>query len=155
MNIIPPATAVFLSMEVLEINKNISIPLAKVNYKFSRSGGKGGQHVNKVSTKVEVILNVKDLIAAPETAARIVRRLQTKLDEHGALHVTAQESRSQWQNKQQAIEKLADILREASFEQKNRKPTIPTHGSTMTRIQRKKKLSIQKTMRRRVSVEGD
>lgn len=142
-------------MEVFEVNKNIAIPLAKVNYKFSRSGGKGGQHVNKVSTKVEVILNLKDLIAAPETTSRIVRRLHAKLDEHGLLHVTAQESRSQWQNKQQAIEKLADILREASFEQKNRKPTTPTHGSKLTRIQTKKKLSDQKTMRRKVSVADD
>jgi ribosome-associated protein len=140
-------------MEVLKINKNISIPLATVNFKFSRSGGKGGQHVNKVSTKVEAILNVNDLIAAPETVARIARRLHARLDEHGALHVTAQESRSQWQNKQHAIEKLADILREASYEPKHRKPTVPTHGSKLTRVQRKKKLSNQKTLRRRVSAE--
>jgi len=152
---IPPFPAVSLSMEILKINNEISLPLAKVNFRYSRSGGKGGQHVNKVSTKVEAILNPGDLIAPSETTARIIRRLKSKLDDNGDLHVTSQESRSQWQNKTHALEKLADIVRDASYEPKYRKATKPTHGSTLDRMRRKKKVSDQKTMRRKVSVDRD
>src|SRR5690606_4575618 len=98
--------------------------LEHVTFKTSRSGGKGGQHVNKVSSKVEVILNIPDaeFLAADEKAL-LMSKLAHRLDNGGNLHVVAQEDRSQLANKETAIEKLQLLIANALKVEKPRKPT--------------------------------
>lgn len=95
-----------------------------VQFKTSRSGGSGGQHVNKVSSKVELVFNIEDAHFFTEAERALFKeRLSNRLDKEGLLHVVAQEGRSQFLNKQTAVAKLMHILRSALQVQRKRKPT--------------------------------
>src|SRR5687768_5617503 len=95
-----------------------------LTFKTSRSGGKGGQHVNKVSSKVEVVLHIPSAaFLSDEARALLMTRLAHRLDTNGNLHVIAQEDRSQLVNKETAVEKLLAILEKALKVDKPRKPT--------------------------------
>ena len=90
----------------------------------SRSGGKGGQNVNKVSSKVELIFNVANSVYFNEEQKKlIVAKLTTRLDSEGNLHIVSQEDRSQLLNKQRTVIKLAELLSKCLQMQKKRKPT--------------------------------
>lgn len=98
--------------------------LKAVSFKTSRSGGKGGQHVNKVSSKVELIFNIDD---APffneEEKHRLKERLVSRLDTEGLLHIVSQEHKSQRLNKERAVLKLMAVLKKGLTVQKARKAT--------------------------------
>jgi ribosome-associated protein len=138
-------------MEDLELQNNVFIPASSVKFKFSRSGGKGGQHVNKVSTKVEASVNIDDVIAPADTLTRIKRRLAGMLDKEGVLHVVSQESRSQWQNKRLAVDKIVEIIDRGSRIEKQRRATAPSRSSKLKRLISKKKMSDRKSLRKRVA----
>jgi len=95
-----------------------------VSFKTSRSGGKGGQNVNKVSSKVELIFDVEDAyFFTDEEKQRLKEKLASRLDSDGLLHVTSQEDRSQLLNKQRTVLKLMAILKSGLEVQKARKAT--------------------------------
>jgi ribosome-associated protein len=125
--------------------------LAKeVIFKTSRSGGKGGQNVNKVSSKVELILNLRDAtFFNDEERELLLSRLAHRLDHEGNLHVIAQESRSQLLNKQSAIAKLNELLAKSLIVQKKRKPTKIPKAVVRKRLNDKKVNSKVKGLRRK------
>ena len=93
-----------------------------VQFKTSRSGGKGGQNVNKVSSKVELIFNIDDAsFFNDEEKARLKEKLASRLDSEGLLHVVSQEDRSQLLNKQRTVLKLMAILKAGLEVRKARK----------------------------------
>ena len=99
--------------------------LKELIFKTSRSGGKGGQNVNKVSSKVEIIFNVMNsALLSQDQKALIVEKLTNRLDSEGNLHVVSQEDRSQFLNKQRSVAKLLNLLAQALLVQKKRKPTL-------------------------------
>lgn len=124
--------------------------LEYVTFKTSRSGGKGGQHVNKVSSKVEVILNIPaaDFLAADEKAL-LMSKLAHRLDNGGNLHVVAQEDRSQLANKETAIEKLQLLIANALKVEKPRKPTKVPKAVVRKRLENKQSTALKKEMRKR------
>src|SRR5690606_10216885 len=105
---------------------SIEVLTPYIHYKTSRSGGSGGQHVNKVATKVELLL---ELDAVPffndQETARIRQRLPARFQSAGLLQVISQQSRSQTANKEDAQLKLMALLTQALHIPKNRKPTKP------------------------------
>lgn len=132
----------------LHIAPHLSIPLAELKFSTSRSGGPGGQNVNKLETKVEVRF---DVVNSPsltnEQRSVILSRLKRRIDAEGILRVVVQESRSQWNNKQLAIDRLVELLRDGMKPKRIRKPTVPTKGAREERLQRKKRHSQKKRTR--------
>lgn len=147
--------AVFLFMEDIILSPKITIPANSLKFKFSRSSGKGGQNVNKVSTKVELLFSFDELRTSEEIKTIIREKLHTKIDSEGTIRIVSQESRSQWQNKQIAIEKLTDVIWKASLVDRNRVKTKPTYSSKILRVDTKKKNSKRKILRRKSLIRDE
>jgi ribosome-associated protein len=114
----------------------------------SRSGGAGGQHVNKVSSKVELRFHVDNSALLSAEEKEIVKgKLANKISNEGYLQIVSQAERSQLQNKELAIKKFYQLLEKSLTPVKRRKATKPTKASVQARIQGKKKLSGKKTDR--------
>jgi ribosome-associated protein len=131
--------------------------LNEVIYKASRSGGKGGQNVNKVSTKVELYFNVYDSLSISyEEKITLLNKLSNRIDKTGVLKLDSQTERSQFQNKQIVSEKFIRLLNDALIKPKKRLKTKPTAGSKEKRIGTKKIVSTRKTMRRKdINISDD
>jgi ribosome-associated protein len=125
-----------------------------VSFKTSRSGGKGGQNVNKVSSKVELIFNIDDAyFFTDEERHRLKLNLASRLDTEGLLHVISQEDRSQLLNKQRTVLKLISILKSALEIQKPRKATKIPRSVKEKRLISKAANSQKKEGRRRPSLD--
>ncbi len=133
----------------ISISKSLKIPSAELQFKTSRSGGPGGQNVNKLETRVELLFNVANSSTIPEhIRQRLLNNLTSQLDSSGVLHIVAQDTRSQWKNKQLAIERLSNLLKSALIIHKKRIATKPTHTAREVRLRIKKARSQTKRMRK-------
>jgi len=125
-------------MEPIVINDKIRIPFSELHFRFSRSGGPGGQNVNRVSTRVELIFDVHASSLDRETKEALLSKLRSKIDSGGRLRIVSQESRSQWKNREAAVEKFISLLSSATKKAKKRTPTKATIGGREGRIFEKK-----------------
>ncbi len=122
--------------------------LRELSFKMSRSGGKGGQNVNKVSSKVELDLNIKESITfTDEQKDLLLSKLANKINSQGVLQIITEEERNQFRNKQRGIEKLFDLLISALHQPKKRKASKPKKSATEDRL-RNKLLNAQKKISR-------
>ena len=113
--------------------------LREVQFKTSRSGGAGGQNVNKVSSKVELIFDIRNSFVLTDfQKGRLLEKLATKLDSEGLLHVVSQVSRSQPENKKIAADKLLKMLENGLKVAKRRIATKPKKGAKESRLKEKK-----------------
>ncbi|MGF7038158.1 alternative ribosome rescue aminoacyl-tRNA hydrolase ArfB [Mucilaginibacter lappiensis] len=121
----------------------------EVTYKTSRSGGKGGQNVNKVSSKVELLFNINgsELFTEDEKVL-LSEKLQNRLNKDGLVQVICDEERSQYLNKEKAIERLVLLLTRALQKPKVRKPTKVSKAVKAARLDNKKKHSAKKENRK-------
>ena len=126
----------------------------ETSYKASRSGGKGGQNVNKVSSKVELLFSVDNsALFTEEEKAELNNKLQNRLNKDGLVQIICDEERSQYLNKEKAIERLIVLLTKALHKPKVRKPTKVSKAAKAARLESKKINSAKKENRRRV--DGD
>jgi ribosome-associated protein len=123
--------------------------IKEVNYRTSRSGGSGGQHVNKVSTKVELLFDVNNSNLLTERKKTIVlEKLSNRISKEGILSLTCDETRSQLTNKEIAYERFSNLIKTALIPVKKRRKTKPSRSSVRKRLDNKKKHSEKKSNRK-------
>ncbi|HJR51787.1 MAG TPA: alternative ribosome rescue aminoacyl-tRNA hydrolase ArfB [Gemmatimonadales bacterium] len=133
----------------LEITPALLLPLAELDYRATRSGGPGGQHVNTSSTRIEVRWDVRSSpTLTEEQRARLIERLANRLDGEGRLRVVASESRSQLRNREAANERLRELVASALAVRKPRRRTKPTRAAKAARLEAKRRRSALKRDRR-------
>ena len=129
--------------ESIQVTKTVAIPVSELELRFSRSSGPGGQHAQKSETRVEASFDVEASTGLTEIQkARVVRRAGP------VIRAVAQDERSQARNRELAIERLVNALREALKVQRRRRPTKPTAASRERRIQAKRRRGATKQLRR-------
>ena len=127
---------------MIRINDRVGIPEEELRFRFSASSGPGGQHVNKVETRVTLLFDVDESPSlCEEDRRRVMTRLSSRIGRNGVLRVVSQRHRSQRANREAAIERFAELLREALRREKTRRPTRPSRAARETRIRDKKKRS--------------
>jgi ribosome-associated protein len=136
------------SPEEMKKEEKKFVPDEEISEIFSRSSGRGGQNVNKLSTKVEVRWNVDaSMTFTPEEKEKIKQALANRINKEGELIVVSQEERSQMQNRERAIEKLNKLVEAALVPEKERKPTKPTKASKERRLEEKRRIGEKKKQR--------
>ncbi len=132
----------------MRITASVAIPLADVVVRASRSSGPGGQHANVTASRIEVSFDVAASGAlSPEQKSRVAGRLGP------VVRAVAQDARSQQRNRELALERLRDRLAQALHVPRSRRPTRPTKGSKVRRVDAKKRAGAIKRARRRPSGE--
>ena len=125
------------------------IPRTELQLTFSPSGGPGGQHANRSSTRAELAWNIdRSSVLSARQRERLRRRLGSRLDSTGTLRVVADSERSQLRNREEATRRLARIVGRALEPERPRLPTKPTRGAVERRLQRKKQRADIKRLRR-------
>jgi ribosome-associated protein len=132
-----------MERESIRVTRTVSIPRSEVDLRFSRSSGPGGQHAQKSDTRVEAVFDVEGSSALSEAQKRrIVSRVGP------VVRAVAQDERSQWRNRELALERLAETLREALRVRRPRRATKPTKAAVERRLDQKRRRSNTKRMRR-------
>ena len=139
---------------MIRINDTISIDEGEVSETFIRSSGPGGQNVNKLATAVQLRFDVRHSPSLPhEVRARLERLAGRRLTRDGVLVITAQRHRTQERNRDDALERLVELIRAAAVRPTPRRPTRPTLGSKVRRLEGKKRRGGIKALRGAKPVE--
>ena len=133
----------------LVVSPTLRLPLGELEYRASRSGGPGGQHVNTSSTRVEVWWDVAGSPAlSEEQRTRLLARLATRLDSAGRLRLVSSGSRSQLRNREEVTERLRELVAAALKVPKARKRTRPSRAAKAARLEAKRRRAATKRERR-------
>jgi len=128
--------------------------LRELNFKAVRSSGAGGQHVNKVSSKIELIFDLQNSSElSDDEKTLLIKNLQSKLTKDNVLLLNCDESRSQHKNKEIVIKRFLNIIKGGLIVQKPRKETKPSKSSILKRLEKKKKLAYKKALRNKPNFE--
>lgn len=135
-------------MADLEIPGGLTVPESELTFTASRSGGPGGQHVNKVSSRITLLWDLEGSPSlSPEHKERLRARLARRINDEGVLRLSVSDSRSQAANRKIALERLVALLAAALAPRRARRPTRPTKASREKRLTDKKERSRVKRAR--------
>ena len=131
-----------MERESIRVTRSVSIPLSEIDLRYSRSSGPGGQHAQKSETRVEALFDVES------SASLTDRQKQRVLRKAGpVLRAVAQDERSQARNRELAVERVADALRQALHVERRRVPTKPGKAAVERRLEQKRRRSQTKRLR--------
>jgi ribosome-associated protein len=134
---------------MIRVNESIAIDEREIEESFIRASGPGGQNVNKLATAVQLRFDVRRSPSLPNAVSvRLQKLAGARLTKDGVLVITAQRFRTQERNRQDALDRLLEMIREAAVPPKPRRPTRPTLASKRERLDSKKRRSGIKQMRR-------
>jgi ribosome-associated protein len=134
---------------MLEVTNGIRIPLDEFEWSFARSGGPGGQNVNKVASKAVLRWDFEHSPSVPDgVKARFRERFPSRLTTEGEVVLASELTRDQGRNREDCLAKLADLLRAVARPPKVRRPTKPTKGSQRRRVEAKRRQSVRKAGRK-------
>jgi len=129
--------------ESIRVTRSVSIPRSEIELRFSRSSGPGGQHAQKTETRAEAVFDVERSVGLSDAQKRRVIAKAGPI-----LRAVAQDERSQWRNRELAIERVVEGLREALKVERRRKPTKPSVAAKERRLEQKRRRSETKRLRR-------
>jgi ribosome-associated protein len=129
--------------ESIRVTRSVSIPRSEIELRFSRSSGPGGQHAQKTETRAEAIFDVERSVGMTEAQKR---RVIAKAGP--VLRAVAQDERSQWRNRELAIERVVDALGDALKVERRRRPTKPSAAAKERRLDQKRRRSETKRLRK-------
>ena len=135
---------------MLQISSHIFIPDSEIEIHAVRSGGAGGQHVNKVSSAIHLRFDIRASSLPPFYKEELLKLRDHRISRDGVITIKAQESRSQEQNRQEALERLRVLIQSVAVPRKTRRPTKVTRGAKQRRVDEKVKRGRLKAMRGRV-----
>lgn len=138
---------------MIVVNQNISIDESELDFQAIRAQGSGGQNVNKVSSAVHLRFDINASSLADEYKQQLLNFQDQRITGDGVIVIKAQERRSQLKNRQEAIGRLCDLIRQATARQKKRRPTRPTKGAKERRLKQKSQRGQVKQMRGKVDRE--
>ena len=139
-----------MSDDDIVVSPDLVIPRVELQFRASRAGGPGGQHVNTSSTRIELLWDLtRSSAVTDDVRRRLLEKLGARLDADGMVRVVASDRRSQLQNRESAEERLAMLVRQALVVPKKRRPTRPTRASREKRLDEKKQRAERKRNRRR------
>ena len=125
---------------MIHVNDRLDIPEEELSFSASRGGGPGGQHVNKVASRITLRFDVTSSPSlSDDQRQRLLKALSSRLTREGVLLLSSHESRSQAANREEVTRRFAQLLREGLVRAKKRRPTRPTRGSRERRIESKKR----------------
>jgi ribosome-associated protein len=135
-------------MSAIEINADVSIPRTELEFSVSRSAGPGGQHVNKVSSRVTLHFDLERSESLTDSEKRrIAERLPTRITRAGVFQLHCQKHRSQSMNRELAVERFAELLRDALKRKKRRRKTRVSKAAKQRRVEDKRRRSAVKRTR--------
>lgn len=134
----------------LRVNAHVSIPRSELAMRASRASGAGGQHVNRTSSRVEITWNpARSAALGPDDLATLLQRLGSRISDQGDIRVVASDTRSQFQNRELAEERLVELVRSALMIPRERKETRPSRAARQARLDDKRYNSERKQRRNR------
>ncbi len=137
--------------EGVEVAPGVHAATSALRFQFARSGGPGGQNVNKLNTKVELWIRPEDLRGmAPDARERLRRLAGRRITKAGDLHLESQQARSQESNRQAVLQRLREMIVQAMVRPKKRRPTRPSRASRQRRLEAKRQRSAVKHHRTHV-----
>jgi ribosome-associated protein len=140
---------------MLEITHTISIPESEIQIDFVQASGPGGQNVNKVASQAQLRFNVNSPALPDEVRLRLVKIAGKRITDDGTLIIQARRYRTQEQNRQDAIERLVILVRQATEKPKPRHKTRPTLASRQKRLESKRHRGEIKRLRHNISTHED
>lgn len=141
---------------MIKVTPDITISEDEIQIQFMRASGPGGQHVNKTSTAVQLRFDIKNSLSLPvDIRDRLLQVPDRRITADGVLVITARRFRSQDQNRQDAVQRLVDLVQKSAMIPRRRRKTKPSRASIKRRLEHKRRQGAKKGRRRQITKADD